>query len=199
MPLIAGFGSTNKVANGFNREMWKGYFSENPTQLRGQFFLSGFVLFFIGSIIPFANIGLILSAVLLCAFAWFMPKMTEKGARTREQILGFKEYLSVAEKDRIDFVNAPEKNPTIFEKLLPYAVALGVEKNWAEVFQNVYTEKTKNTWYQGSAPLNAVDLTHELKVFESSANTAIASSSGVGGLSGGSSGGGAGGGGGGTW
>jgi len=74
------------------------------------------------------------SSMIVILFSVKFSKLTQKGSEARESIQGFKLYLSVAEKDRIDFHNAPEKNPKIFEKLLPYVMALGVEKKWAKQF-----------------------------------------------------------------
>lgn len=59
----------------------------------------------------------------------------------KEYLLGLKMYLQIAEKDRLDFHNAPEKNPEIFEKLLPYAMVLGVEKALAKEFKGIYIEQ----------------------------------------------------------
>jgi hypothetical protein len=53
--------------------------------------------------------------------------------------------LSVAEKDRLEFHNAPDKDPQTFEKLLPYAIVFGVENQWAEKFKDIY--KTPPNWY----------------------------------------------------
>ena len=51
-----------------------------------------------------------------------------------DEIEGFKQYLSVAEKDRLNAFNMPRKTPELFEKYLPYALALGVENDWSEQF-----------------------------------------------------------------
>jgi uncharacterized membrane protein len=37
----------------------------------------------------------------------------------------------------------------MFEKFLPYAMALGVEKNWSKAFQGIYTQPPQ--WYQGGS------------------------------------------------
>ncbi len=54
-----------------------------------------------------------------------------------DQIEGFADYLSAAEKDRMNFLNPPERTPELFEKYLPYALALGVEQAWSEQFSSV--------------------------------------------------------------
>jgi len=145
-----------------------------------------------------------ISGLLIIIFGLFMPAKTRKGALAKEHILGFKKYLSVAEKDRIEFHNAPKKNPERFEKLLPYAMALGVEEEWAKQFEGIYDKQPD--WYGGpsAARFNALTLTRSLNSFSSSANSTLASkpssaSGGGSGFSGGGSGGGFGGGGGGSW
>ena len=51
-----------------------------------------------------------------------------------DEIEGFREYLKVAEEERLNFENPPEKTPEIFEEFLPYALALDVEQEWSEKF-----------------------------------------------------------------
>jgi hypothetical protein len=42
-------------------------------------------------------------------------------------VLGFREYLEIAEKEEMNLRNPPEKTPQLFEHYLPFALALGVE------------------------------------------------------------------------
>ena len=123
--------------------------------------------------------------------------ITDVGSKEWAKVEGFKLYLGVAEKDRLNFTDAPEKTPELFSKLLPYAVALGVEKQWAKQFAGIDVAPTTNRWYSGSniGHFNATALASDLGgSFAStvSANSTVSSS-------GGSSGGGVGGGGGGSW
>ncbi len=111
-----------------------GYFPRNPRTLQVVFIIIGGALGIWGTIAAAALFGLygglatIVSALIIVGFGILMPTRTVKGARAREHILGLKEYMTVAEKDRLAFHNAPEKNPQLFEKLLPFAIALGVDK-----------------------------------------------------------------------
>jgi uncharacterized membrane protein len=145
----------------------------------------------------------VVSGLIIAGFGFLMPNRTIKGVETRALILGLKEYLNTAEKDRLEFHNAPEKKPEVFEKLLPFAIALKVDKAWAKQFENIY--KTNPSWYSDSSghAFNAYFLSSSLGDFSSSLNSAVASttasaSSGGSGFSGGG-GGGFGGGGGGSW
>ncbi len=149
--------------------------------------------------IPFFQYSLMFSLAIILIFVALRSTLSKKGIEARQYLRGLKMYLEVAEKDRLAFHNAPEKNSATFEKLLPYAIALGVEKQWAEQFKNL--SLSQPNWYSDSSggAFNAVVLSHSLHNFSSS----FASSSSLGGTSGGggggSSGGGGGGGGGGSW
>ena len=144
-------------------------------------FLVGFVVLLCGGII----------AVIV------YRRRTRKGYEAKQHILGFKEFLSVTDKERFAFHNAPEKSPEQFMEYLPYAVALGVEDKWAEVFKNVTIASPD--WYDGGATNSAFvasSLTRDIGAFSSSFATSSGTSPSSGG---GSSGGGSGGGGGGSW
>ena len=121
--------------------------------------------------------------------------LTEDGAKQWALVDGFKLYLSVVEKDRLKFSDAPDKTPERFNALLPYAIALGVEKEWAKQFEGIDLAQS-TTWYSGNlAAFSAVTIASDLgNSFAStvSSNSSVSSS-------GGSSGGGFGGGGGGSW
>ncbi|MEP3277669.1 MAG: DUF2207 domain-containing protein, partial [Stappiaceae bacterium] len=70
--------------------------------------------------------------------AWFFTIIgapTPLGAHLMSAIKGLQLYLNVAEKDRMNLAGAPSMSPRHFETLLPYAVALGLEKPWSETFQ----------------------------------------------------------------
>ncbi|PIR97436.1 MAG: hypothetical protein COT91_01365 [Candidatus Doudnabacteria bacterium CG10_big_fil_rev_8_21_14_0_10_41_10] len=187
----------------------KGFFEKDSSKVRKIYLGVGIGTLFIGMWLggilgSLGVVSFIVSGVIIIGFSFFMPAKTKIGAEARDHILGLKEYLSVAEKDRIKFHNAPEKSPERFEKLLPYAMVLGVEKEWAVQFEGVYNHPP--SWYGGSLGLHfsAVILANSLGDFNTEANSTLASSPGSAsgggsGFSGGFSGGGFGGGGGGSW
>lgn len=145
-------------------------------------------------------ISAIISIIIYMTVAHFFPAKTEKGVMLKEYLLGLKEYLQIAEKDRLIFHNASETKPEVFEKLLPFAMVLGVADIWAKEFEGIYT--TPPSWYSGpsGAGFNAVVFNHSLSNFSTYAISSLSSSpSGSGSGGGGSSGGGGGGGGGGGW
>ncbi|MEO8547827.1 MAG: DUF2207 domain-containing protein, partial [Sphingomicrobium sp.] len=145
--------------------------------------------------------------LVISAFFWIAAP-TRAGRLVLDHIAGFRQYLSITEGERLDRMTPPKDTPELFERYLPYAIALGVENHWADRFQSVLAQAAAQgqqgfAWYAGSnSPwsntggfVNAVG--SSLASTVSSASTAPGSSSGSGG--GGSSGGGGGGGGGGGW
>ena len=128
-----------------------------------------------------------------------MAAKSKKGVLAKEYLLGLKEYLQIAEKDRLNFHNAPEKKPEIFEALLPYAMIFGVVEIWAKEFQGIYNSQPN--WYESkSNNFNAVSFGREMAVFSAMSTRSLSSSpAGSGSGGGGFSGGGGGGGGGSSW
>ncbi len=187
----------------------KNFFPTSPQKVRGLYIVAAAVLIILGAVvIPFFGggfniVSLIISGIIVVWLGHFMPYKTKEGTLAYQEIKGFKMYLNVAEKDRIKFHNPPTKTPELFEKNLPYAMALGVEKKWAKEFANIYV--TKPSWYEGNfTTFNSLIFINSLNSFNkiststiSGAKAASSGSSGFGG--GGFSGGGFGGGGGGSW
>jgi uncharacterized membrane protein YgcG len=154
--------------------------------------------------------SLVAIAVLNTLFYHLLKAPTRMGRTMLDKIEGFKLFLAVTEKDRLNLLNPPEQTPELFEKYLPYALALGVEQSWAEQFAAVIAGAGEGdaanyspNWYSGNAWHTsdvggfADSLGSSFSSAVSSSSTAPGSSSGSGG--GGSSGGGGGGGGGGGW
>jgi uncharacterized membrane protein YgcG len=148
----------------------------------------------------------ILGPLALLGFRWLQAP-TVAGRTVMDRIEGFRQYLGVAEEDRLNVLNPPDKTPELFERFLPYAIALDVEIAWATRFAAVLAAAgagaaAAGSWYQGSQWANdPVAFSHELgsalAQTISSASSPPGSGDGSGG--GGSSGGGGGGGGGSGW
>lgn len=141
-------------------------------------------------------------------FYELMKRPTRLGQKVRSAIEGFRHYLSVAEQDRLDRAHEPEQTPELFEKYLPYAMALGVETEWGNKFKSVLERASLEDtyhprWYVGTRGLGTdfsrfgASLSGGLAGAVAASATAPGSSRGSGG--GGFSGGGGGGGGGGGW
>jgi uncharacterized membrane protein YgcG len=134
-----------------------GYYLHRPDIVRSGYLGFGVVMGVIlvwGGIAIARNMGMaptsfiiagILTGAIICGFGWFMPAHTQAGARALEGVLGFEDFLNHVEADRF---NRMIKTPEMFEKFLPFAMALGVEKNWSNAFKNIYTQPPQ--WYQGN-------------------------------------------------
>ncbi len=187
----------------------KGYFASNPRKVRavwmgvgGGIAGIGFFLFPIAPALPpLWPIAIGLSGVVVLIVGAVMPRRTAKGVRAREHLLGLKEYIEQAEKERLEFHHNVEKVPAWFDTLLPYAMVLGVERSWARLFSEIYHHEPEWFVSHTGAAFSAEHLSTDLKGFTAAvaATGASASSGGSGSSGGGFSGGGFGGGGGGSW
>ncbi|OQX30912.1 MAG: hypothetical protein B0D94_08720 [Candidatus Sedimenticola endophacoides] len=152
------------------------------------------------------TLGLLLLTGVNIAFYQWMKAPTLIGRRLLDQVEGFALYLSVAEQEELDFKHPPERTPQLFERYLPYAIALDLEQRWGERFSSLLHTGGggyQPRWYQGSGWHGqgisgfASALGSGMGAAVSAASTPPGSASGSSG--GGSSGGGGGGGGGGGW
>jgi hypothetical protein len=86
----------------------------------------------------------ILCAVIVFAFGTLMPRGTMRGVQIVRKVLGFQEFLSRVEGDRMRTVI---DRPELFEKYLPHAIALGVDRQWAKKFEGLTLPAPQ--WYVG--------------------------------------------------
>lgn len=139
-------------------------------------------------------------------FDHLLKAPTRAGRSMLDRIEGFKMFLGAVESDPIRRATAPQQTPEVFEKFLPYAIALGVEKAWAEKFSGVIDRATQApggsgyspSWYTGPG-ISGFSAAAFAGSLSGSLSSAISSSSAALGSSGGGSGGSGGGGGGGGW
>jgi uncharacterized membrane protein YgcG len=166
--------------------------------------------------VPVAIVG----SLIVMAFSGKPERRTEKGTAAYEQLLGLRDYLQLAEADRLRVLQSPEgavrtridpSNPAavvkLYERLLPWAIVWGVEKQWAAELAAHYGETTPPSsslqFSSGFSSLASLGTTFAASSFATT--PPVSSSSGSGGSSsssgfssgGGFSGGGGGGGGGG--
>jgi uncharacterized membrane protein YgcG len=194
------------------RHYYNTYFVNNSQWLVPSFLGSLLVLFaivFEGLFSPLVLLVFALNGALQVLFLYLMKSPTRRGRALMDKLAGFELYLSVAEQDDLDIRHPPELTPVLFERYLPFAIALGVENAWAEQFAAVLSKLDRTErmaysprWYQGDFNPHALDdfvgdVSSSFSSAIASAATPPGSSSGSGG--GGSSGGGGGGGGGGGW
>jgi len=136
--------------------------------------------------------GSIIGFLVSIPFWVALDARTAKGVAAKEHALGLKLYLEVAEKQRLEKLQGPNaayargagepvKTVELFEKLLPYAMVLGVEKQWAEQFKDLYTSPPD--WYSGNwSTFNSIYLVSSLNSgIGSAVNTSFAAPSSSGG------------------
>jgi uncharacterized membrane protein YgcG len=186
-------------------------FAASPSNVKNRYIFAGIAIMLGGWIAGWlvkallgdgfsrAAVAFVLSGLAVILFAPFMPVKTLKGVKALGRIKGFEEFLLRAEKDRLERMN--DRN--LFEKYLPYAIALDVSDRWAKAFEGIYQEPPR--WYVsrgGFDTFRPTSFHHSLDSALSTMSSAMHSSprsSGSGFSGGGSSGGGGGGGGGGSW
>ncbi len=164
----------------------------------------------------FSQIGIGFVLVSLCyvgmiiLFAVLLRGYSPKGLAIKKQIDGFKMFLVATEEERLKIIGTPPtKTPELYETYLPYAIALGVEKQWSKQFAPLFERMTQEghpytfVWIAGGR-FDHLNMNTFASGMSSSISNSIASSASIPGSSSGfggrgSSGGGGGGGGGGGW
>lgn len=198
--------------------VWRG--ASSVLEWVGALFTSAFALpFLLGELAglyvlttegaPAILVILVAAIALNLLFYQLLKAPTRAGRALLDKADGLQLYLEVAEKDEMHFRHPPEKTPALFERFLPYALAMDVENPWAERFAGLFHRLEQEghayrpAWYRGrhwsSSRIGGFSsaLGSSLGAAVAGSSTAPGSASGSGG--GGSSGGGGGGGGGGGW
>ena len=186
----------------------RGLFTSNPRLARMGWAFAGFAVLgagvastvMLGRAFGWGLIGVAIALVGLALVVTFpaMPQRTAAGRDLMQRTLGFRLYMTTAERYREQFA----AKAGIFNELLPYAIVFGCVSLWAKAFEGIDTSAT-NTWYSGPGPFQAALLASSLQSLNTSISAAISyvppSSGSSSGFGGGGSGGGGGGGGGGAW
>lgn len=174
----------------------------------------GFI--FLGISIVLLSPTLLLAALVALIMSYTLWPLTDKGLALYRYLEGLKLYISVAEEERLKMLQSPEGAEKVqidgsdkkqlvklYERVLPYAILFGQEKEWNKQIGNLYESTgTQPDWYTGAnlAAFNAAAFSSAMSGLTTSISSSGAASSSSGGSSGGgSSGGGGGGGGGGGW
>ena len=192
----------------------RGWFSRRPDKVRSVWLGIGIVLILVGfaafvAALVFTTFALaflplfVIGIALTIAHRW-MPRRTAKGSRLLDKVLGFRQFIVLAEAGRAEY--AEQQN--LFVKYLPYAVVFGAVDKWASTFANLDADAVATgvgVWYVGGYPgaFDAGGFTRGMSDFASSVGSSLpnapAPSGGSGFSGGGGVGGGFGGGGGGGW
>ena len=166
----------------------KSDYKQHYFRLNGLMNIPAILIFVVTAVISLSGgpsslviLTIVIMAVMTIFFAIIMKRPTMRGRKLLDEIIGFKDYLEIAEKDEMNLRNPPEKTPELFEAYLPFALALGVDQLWAEKFASVLAAVRQTdgatyqpAWYNGS--LNTMDLSGATSQLSNSLNTAISSS-----------------------
>lgn len=137
-----------------------------------------------------------------------IKKYTRSGMRVKEDVDGYLMYLKTAEEPILRKSDDTNYLEEVFEKHLPYAIALGVAKQWNNKFLSYVKDNNLNnnyvpSWYSGGNDTGLFGGSSEgfdpASFASSFSASSMPSSSGSSSSGGGFSGGGSGGGGGGGW
>ncbi|MCI9280105.1 MAG: DUF2207 domain-containing protein [Bacilli bacterium] len=158
-----------------------------PALLQDFTYLIGYVI----------GLGCVLGMVICIKY---LPKRTPYGNEILGKLMGFRNFLETAEKDRLEAMVM--QDPTYFYNILPYTYVLGVSDKWIKKFETISLQAP--SWYDSPTGFSVVTfgtfmnstMTSAQSVMSSSSSSASSGGSSSGG---GSSGGGSGGGGGGSW
>lgn len=133
------------------------------------------------------------------AFKILLRRYSAEGQLLRTQVEGYRLYLSMAEENLLKEPGSPSPTPKLFERHLPFAMALDVEDAWAKRFADQLGSSYTPEWYRGSSFSGSSGFAGGFSSAFSGAVSSASSTSSGGSGGGGSSGGGGGGGGGGGW
>lgn len=188
--------------------MKKKLFAAHPETTRAKYLGLGFAVLILGGFCIFGafplisgplltfGLGIAISGIVFMSASRSMPRRSALGREYYQRILGYRLFISGAEKYRQQFYE--KKN--MFNEILPYAIVFGLTEKFAKAMKDMGIEPSQPNWYTGHHAFTPIVFASDVNNFSQSLSTAIASTpSKSGGFSGGSSGGGFGGGGGGSW
>ncbi|MFP6582485.1 MAG: DUF2207 domain-containing protein [Candidatus Hydrogenedentota bacterium] len=195
--------------------------SKNIGKFVGGFVLGIFACFFslfevmglgmlVGIVSPEFALALVANIILLVVFFRLLKAPTKPGRDVLDQLEGFQSFLRGDGQHRFA-TSVDDSVEEVYERYLPYAMAVGEEHDWSGAFESELAQASKEhretthyhpIWYDtsSSGSFDVGSLGTALSgAFSSALSSASSSSSSSGSGGGGSSGGGGGGGGGGGW
>lgn len=152
--------------------------------------------------------GILLCSLVLRIFSNLLKAYSPEGRKLADKIEGFRMFLSTADEKRFDAMNPPKKSLELYEKYLPFAIALGCEIEWGQKFEDIinsaYLDGKATTSFSQSIGRDSRNFSSSFAssfggAISSASSPPSSSSGGGSSFGGGSSGGGGGGGGGGGW
>jgi hypothetical protein len=161
----------------FDSLVARGYYRERPDELRRKWIGLALILASLGyglaklgeammwvTFAPDAVLTAgVASGIIVLAFGLIMSTRTLAGVRARASALGFREFLSRVESERYKkMITSPE----MFDRLLPYAIAFGLEKKWTSTFASTFETIARHQpeWYTSDAgTFNPFGLSHSMR------------------------------------
>src|SRR4029077_21152192 len=112
--------------------------------------------------------AVVLTGLVLTVTFPFMPQRTAAGRELLQHTLGFRLYMTTAEKYRQQFAAKAQ----IFTDLLPYAIVFGCVSLWAKAFEGLDTSQSAS-WYVGATPFQAAFMASRLQAMNTSLASAV--------------------------
>jgi uncharacterized membrane protein len=130
------------------------FYVKNSRGFKVFFSIIGVMVFVFGIIKIFSDwqeklwmgIGLLASGLIIFVFGLLMVKKTKKGTDLYQKLLGFKEFLTSVEKDRLQEFLKQDQN--YFDKVLPYAIVFDIADTWKDKLAGL--DIPPPTWYSGA-------------------------------------------------
>lgn len=157
----------------------------------GLLIFAGFIAIFVWTVVmdvdasPLFGYGVGALVVLLMSSSTLVKPylLSSTGADARDYLLGMRDYLQLAEEERLKVLQSPQGAERVVtsdrraivklhEKLLPYAVLWGVEKEWAHELQVEYAATAEKPGWLGS-DLSSVDLGQLMRSFSANSTSAV--------------------------
>jgi len=152
-----------------------------PTALWSVLFFLSVAVVIVGGFLSFSRLagdGAFEATAISTAVAFFAARATydrrstvaplsARGREKNDHLLGMRDYMQLAEADRIQMLQSPEGAERVdvddqaqlvklYERLLPYAVIFGIEREWSEELTvKAVAANVPVTWWAGSSEFSS--------------------------------------------
>jgi hypothetical protein len=152
-----------------------------PTALWSTLFFLSVVVVILGGLVAFSRLsgdGAFEATAASTVVAFFAARATyarrstvaplsDRGRAINDHLLGMRDYMQLAEADRIQMLQSPEGAERVdvddqaqlvklYERLLPYAVIFGIEREWSEELTvKAAAANLPVTWWAGSSDFSS--------------------------------------------
>jgi uncharacterized membrane protein YgcG len=106
------------------------------------------VFCFFGGNFLFLGFTIIVSVILIL-ITYILLKRSMSGDEIYKEVRGFKQFIELAEKDKLQFLL--KEDPNYFDKTLPYAFAFSLTETWGKKFEGLTLQPP--SWYSSYGPV----------------------------------------------